>query len=33
MGLNTHPARFTMQTAMQTPEAQAIVKSKNYLPR
>ncbi len=31
-GVTTHPAHFNMQEAMQTPEAQAIVKSRN-LPR
>jgi UDP:flavonoid glycosyltransferase YjiC (YdhE family) len=31
-GVGTHPVRFNMQEAMQTPEAQAVLKSKN-LPR
>lgn len=30
-GVGTHPVRFNMQEAMQTPEAQAILKGKNYL--
>ena len=30
-GVNIHPTSFNMQAALQTPEAQAIAKSNNYL--